>query len=44
VVIDAEQGREDHGSIIRNCDREGAETTMSELTPNQIQLVLKTKK
>jgi hypothetical protein len=27
VVIDAELGREDHGSIPRNCDREGAETT-----------------
>ncbi|MCI77187.1 hypothetical protein A2U01_0098457, partial [Trifolium medium] len=26
-VIDAELGREDHGSISRNYDREGAETT-----------------
>jgi hypothetical protein len=27
VVIDAELGREDHGSIPHNCDREGAGTT-----------------
>jgi hypothetical protein len=27
VVIGAELGMEDHGSIPRNCDREGAETT-----------------
>jgi hypothetical protein len=27
VVIDAKLGREDHGSIPRNCDRKGAETT-----------------
>ena len=27
VVIGAELGREDHGSIPRNCDREGARTT-----------------
>ncbi|GAU29959.1 hypothetical protein TSUD_360740 [Trifolium subterraneum] len=27
VVIDAELGRENHNSIIRNCDREGARTT-----------------
>jgi hypothetical protein len=27
VVIDAEFGREDHGSVPRNCDREGAVTT-----------------
>jgi hypothetical protein len=27
VVIGAELGREDHGSIPRNCDREGAGTT-----------------
>jgi hypothetical protein len=26
-VIDAELGREDHGSIPCNCDQEGAETT-----------------
>jgi hypothetical protein len=27
VVIGAELGREDYGSIPRNCDREGAGTT-----------------
>jgi hypothetical protein len=26
-VIGAELGREDHGSIPRNCNQEGAETT-----------------
>jgi hypothetical protein len=45
VVIDAELGREDHGSIPRNCDREGAGTTWCQnWPPNQIQLVVKTKK
>jgi hypothetical protein len=27
VVISAELGGDDHGSILRNCDREGTETT-----------------
>jgi hypothetical protein len=27
VVIGAELGRDDHGSIPRNCDQEGAKTT-----------------
>jgi hypothetical protein len=27
VVIDIELGRENHGSIPHNCDREGAKTT-----------------
>jgi hypothetical protein len=27
IVIDAELGREDHGSIPRNCNQEGARTT-----------------
>jgi hypothetical protein len=27
VVISAEFGGDDHGSILRNCDREGTETT-----------------
>jgi hypothetical protein len=27
VLIDAELGREDHGSVPRNCDQEGAITT-----------------
>ncbi|MCI90881.1 hypothetical protein A2U01_0112175, partial [Trifolium medium] len=34
VVIHAELGREDHGSISRDCDLEGAENhLMSVLTP-----------
>ncbi|PNY02696.1 hypothetical protein L195_g026111 [Trifolium pratense] len=35
-VIDAELDREDRGSILRNCDWEGAERNylMPELTPN----------
>jgi hypothetical protein len=47
VVIDAELGREDHGLIHRNCDREKAGTDlMSELTPvpNYIKLMVKAKK
>jgi hypothetical protein len=41
VVIDAELGREDHGSIPRNCDREGAETTWCQnWPPNQTKLVV----
>jgi hypothetical protein len=37
VVIYAELGRDKHGSIPRNCDREGAEI-------NQIKVVVKAKK
>jgi hypothetical protein len=45
VVIGAEIGRDDHGSIPRNCDREGAGTTWCQnWPPNQIKLVVKAKK
>jgi hypothetical protein len=43
VVIGAEFGREDHGSIPRNCGWEEDKTTWCQ-TPNQIQLVVKIKK
>jgi hypothetical protein len=37
MVIDAELGREDHRSIPRSCDREGAEITWCQnWSPNQI--------
>jgi hypothetical protein len=32
-VIDAELGRENHGSILHNCDREGAEITYAKIDP-----------
>jgi phage terminase large subunit-like protein len=45
VVIGAELDMENPGSIRRNCDQEGAETTWYQnWPPNQIQLVVKTKK
>jgi hypothetical protein len=45
VVIDAELGREYHGSIPGNCDWEGTETTWCQnRPPDQIKLVVKTKK
>jgi hypothetical protein len=43
-MIDAELGKDDHGSILRNCDWEGSETTWYQnWLPNQIQLVVQTK-
>jgi hypothetical protein len=44
VVIDAELDMEDPGSIPRNYDQEGAETTWYQnWSPNHIQLVVKAK-
>jgi hypothetical protein len=45
MMIDAELGREDHSSILRNCDREGAETTWYQnWFSNQIKLLVKQQK
>jgi hypothetical protein len=44
VVIDAELGREDHSSIPRNYNLEGAGTTCKSWPRNQIELVVKAKK
>jgi hypothetical protein len=45
VIIDAELGREHHGSIPHNYNREGAGTTWwKNWPPNQIKLVVKAKK
>jgi hypothetical protein len=46
VVIDAQLGREDHGSILRNCNREGLKPLDVRTDPepiNQIKLGLKKK-
>jgi hypothetical protein len=44
-MIGAEFGREDYDSIPRNCDRKEAGTTSCQnWSPNQIKLVVKTKK
>ncbi|PNX57523.1 hypothetical protein L195_g050445, partial [Trifolium pratense] len=43
-VIDAEFGKEDHGSILYNCDREGLELLDARTDPKQIKPVVKEKK